>query len=260
MNMDATKQNNRIQTTLTEVVERLMSVRNAIKAGGEVRDSNLKEIRAVSVLLGGLAERYPTARTKKGMTPEEFLDYARGQLAKAMTEGDEAGPRLAALKEALSGAAEVIKQSAGAAEDTESVRIQVEVYQEPGLTAIPEETQTALFQLPETKSIDELLAKVEKLCEDLQKAETQGRGPGGQGLGPGGICTCPKCGAQVKHETGEACMEKVCPKCGAKMARPVDKAWPADMNVPAGETNVQKSAGDDLSWGQDPATVRGPAG
>ena len=258
--MDATKQNNRIQTTLTEVVERLMSVRNAIKSGGEVRDSNLKEIRSVAALLGGLAERYPSPRTRKSVSPEEFLDYARSQLAKAMTEGDEAGPRLAALKDALSGAVEVMKQSAGSAEDTESVRIQVEVYQEPGLTAIPEETQTALFQLPETKSIDELLVKVEELCKDLQKAEPQGRGPGGQGLGPGGVCTCPKCGTQVKHETGESCMEKVCPKCGAKMARPVDKAWPADMNVSAGETDVHKSAGDDMSWGQDPADVRGPAG
>ena len=105
---DRQKANNRIQTTLTEVIERLMSVRNAIKTGGEVRDSNLKEIRAVSAVLGGLAERYPSPRTRKSFSPEEFLDYTRGQLAKAMTEGDEAGPRLAALKEALSGAENVL--------------------------------------------------------------------------------------------------------------------------------------------------------
>jgi hypothetical protein len=42
---------------------------------------------------------------------------------------------------------------------------------------------------------------------------------GGQGIGPGGKCVCPGCGAEIDHKIGVPCYEMVCPKCGTKMVR-----------------------------------------
>lgn len=53
----------------------------------------------------------------------------------------------------------------------------------------------------------------------------QGAGAGGLGQGPGGKCVCPKCGAEVEHETGQTCLDKKCPKCGAAMTRKVEKGF-----------------------------------
>ncbi len=48
----------------------------------------------------------------------------------------------------------------------------------------------------------------------------QGRGRmGGKGLGPGGNCVCPVCGATLPHRIGVPCYEMTCPKCGARMTR-----------------------------------------
>lgn len=220
---DMEKANGRIKTTLTEVVERLMSVLNAIKAGNEVRDSNLTEIRAVAALLGKLAERYPSARTKKAMTPAELVEYATGQLNKAEGEGDKAGPRLDALRDVLASAVEVLKQSAGGAEDLESARIQVEVYQETGLTSVPEEKEIAVSDLQAGGSIDELLAKVDKLRKELRSKEGQTSDAG----------------------TGDPPEKSV--------------SWPADMTAAVDKADVKKSAAGDNSWGSDPTEVRGPA-
>lgn len=47
-----------------------------------------------------------------------------------------------------------------------------------------------------------------------------GRGRrGGRGLGPGGYCVCPSCGARVPHKLGAPCYSVSCPKCGTKMVR-----------------------------------------
>ena len=47
-----------------------------------------------------------------------------------------------------------------------------------------------------------------------------GRGRmGGQGLGVGGNCVCPSCGATVSHQRGAPCFQINCPKCGTKMVR-----------------------------------------
>jgi len=45
------------------------------------------------------------------------------------------------------------------------------------------------------------------------------RGTGGKGLGPGGVCFCPKCGYTETHGTGTPCYQKKCPKCGTVMDR-----------------------------------------
>jgi len=47
-----------------------------------------------------------------------------------------------------------------------------------------------------------------------------GRGRmGGFGLGPGGECVCPRCGARVPHQRGIPCYSVKCPKCGSPMVR-----------------------------------------
>jgi len=54
----------------------------------------------------------------------------------------------------------------------------------------------------------------------FKAADTLGRQPGGTGEGPGGVCVCPECGYETKHDTGEPCYEMKCPKCGSKLTRP----------------------------------------
>jgi len=50
-------------------------------------------------------------------------------------------------------------------------------------------------------------------------ATRRGRQPGGLGLGPGGQCTCPSCGATVPHQIGTPCYDMTCSKCGTRMKR-----------------------------------------
>jgi hypothetical protein len=39
------------------------------------------------------------------------------------------------------------------------------------------------------------------------------------GAGPGGVCKCPACGKEVRHQVGVPCYKLSCPNCGAKMTR-----------------------------------------
>ena len=51
------------------------------------------------------------------------------------------------------------------------------------------------------------------------------RGQGGQGLkhgfglGPGGMCVCPKCGQTRAHQQGSPCNDQRCAGCGTIMER-----------------------------------------
>jgi len=47
-----------------------------------------------------------------------------------------------------------------------------------------------------------------------------GRGGGNRaGIGPGGNCICPGCGAKVSHQAGMPCSGINCTKCGTRMIR-----------------------------------------
>ena len=39
------------------------------------------------------------------------------------------------------------------------------------------------------------------------------------GIGPGGSCLCPNCGAKAPHTPGVPCYTVKCPECGTPMAR-----------------------------------------
>ena len=47
----------------------------------------------------------------------------------------------------------------------------------------------------------------------------RGQQPRGRGLGPEGMCECPKCGNKIPHQRGIPCTQMDCPKCGSKMFR-----------------------------------------
>jgi hypothetical protein len=51
-----------------------------------------------------------------------------------------------------------------------------------------------------------------------------GRGAGRMGgnrpgIGPGGECVCPSCGAIVPHQVGVPCYQVSCPQCNTAMVR-----------------------------------------
>jgi len=54
----------------------------------------------------------------------------------------------------------------------------------------------------------------------ILKARGQGLGVGGQRQRDGGadMCSCPSCGATMKHERGVPCSEVSCPECGTAMS------------------------------------------
>ena len=55
--------------------------------------------------------------------------------------------------------------------------------------------------------------------QGLGRGAGRGRQPGGFGLGPGGDCLCPSCGARAPHQRGIPCYEQKCPKCDSPMTR-----------------------------------------
>ncbi len=47
----------------------------------------------------------------------------------------------------------------------------------------------------------------------------RGRMGGSKAAGPDGLCVCPNCGKEVKHQIGMPCYQQTCPKCGTKIVR-----------------------------------------
>jgi len=47
----------------------------------------------------------------------------------------------------------------------------------------------------------------------------RGRMQSGFGLGLGGECVCPSCGAVTAHQRGVPCYNQKCPKCSTIMTR-----------------------------------------
>jgi predicted Fe-Mo cluster-binding NifX family protein len=62
-------------------------------------------------------------------------------------------------------------------------------------------------------------------CNGQGRTKSRGRNnrvcspPPEQGLGPGGFCQCPACGARVPHESGIPCAQVRCPRCSQIMER-----------------------------------------
>ena len=52
-----------------------------------------------------------------------------------------------------------------------------------------------------------------------RRSSGRGRQGGTRAAGPGGQCTCPKCGTKATHQVGVPCYQQNCPKCGTKMTR-----------------------------------------
>lgn len=52
-----------------------------------------------------------------------------------------------------------------------------------------------------------------------RKGKFKGEVKEARGLGPEGICACPKCDYQIKHERGVPCSTLKCPKCNVKLIR-----------------------------------------
>jgi len=47
----------------------------------------------------------------------------------------------------------------------------------------------------------------------------QSRGRRFRGQGSAGVCVCPDCGYEEKHQRGNPCYQKKCPECGAGLIR-----------------------------------------
>jgi predicted Fe-Mo cluster-binding NifX family protein len=51
------------------------------------------------------------------------------------------------------------------------------------------------------------------------RGQARTRGFSSEGLGPGGFCQCPDCGARVPQEQGIPCAQVRCPRCSQMMER-----------------------------------------
>ena len=84
----------------------------------------------------------------------------------------------------------------------------------------------------------------------------RGRGRmGGYGMGPSGLCQCPKCGKKVSHRPGIPCNQIICPECGIPMMRRgINQISPRTVQNWGQNLAVnQISPRTVQNWGQNPA-------
>jgi predicted Fe-Mo cluster-binding NifX family protein len=76
------------------------------------------------------------------------------------------------------------------------------------------------FWLPGCRGLRRYRRGWKERCKGQARTRSRGRNnsPSSpapeQGLGPGGFCQCPACGARVPHEQGIPCVQVRCPRCG----------------------------------------------
>ncbi|MHA1347829.1 MAG: hypothetical protein ACTSO3_15620 [Candidatus Heimdallarchaeaceae archaeon] len=60
---------------------------------------------------------------------------------------------------------------------------------------------------------------------DNRQGRNRDQQSGKFGLGPSGMCICPKCGNKIPHQRSTPCIQLECPKCGSKMFREKDPSF-----------------------------------
>lgn len=223
----------------------------------------------------------------------EFPGYVVKSLEVILADKNEerAAARLAALKAKVNEASALAKQSVGAAEDIESQRINVMVFEEPDLTAKPAiEQEIAVTgagankgarraaESPLQKAVEALKHELAGLQRALGEAagehgEAQPADKAANGAASAKTPAKSKEKGKPGQESADATAKQEdddedkgkrngdAEKAGQddeekakKPARPVAKAvaWPLDMNATIpGEEPVAKSSSD-LDWGPDP--------
>lgn len=205
----------------------------------------------------------------------EFPAYVVKSLEAILADGDSdrVADRLAVLRTKVDEACTLAKQTAGAAEDTESQKITVQIFEEPGLTAKPKlESETSPVAAGAAlgasavagpngmlgKALDQLrheVAELKRLVgkpddgddEEEKKRKAKDEKDEDQEKAKGK----PKDGegdedqrAKAKDDEGD---EDKGPDGVAKSVN-----WPLDMNVTMpGAESIQKRA-PELDWGSDP--------
>lgn len=196
--------------TLTEAIERLMSVANRVKEAAEtdeqvdapVPDEVGTEVRAIGELLGGVGERYPSPTTKASVAK------SGARMAKDRLDRFQKAMTLLAdiLKELTDAKDSVAAPTAGAAEAGRAAGIGAGVRKRDDVAAA--KAVPGLAEL--VAGIGELTRVVKRQEEELGKLR-QARG-----------------------------VSNAIPVDGARRRDPDDVSWPFDMNRPITRDKVKK--------------------
>lgn len=75
------------------------------------------------------------------------------------------------------------------------------------------------MQSKENRENTGIFSFITSLLATLFQSNLSGSSNTGKGLGPSGLCYCPHCGYEQKHQRGVPCVSKKCSKCGTTMSR-----------------------------------------